>query len=270
MKKVHTDQEVGIKWSEHARIKLDQPIWRSAVDHSASVLAVECRNPQTKEVSIRAINLSTGKIIRDQWGIPTGWDQNLADLEGNVIYLYEYGKTSIPKYQKLYALDIKSGKLLWEKEEAVFKYAGKEHAEISILKKNNELQKLIVDNKTGEKIKKSKISNDKNSSLVLPFRYEEDNNYYDSLSKYINDITDHDASGAIDYMQSNHLMMLGYTTQLDHGLSRFLLITTQNGELKHHEQIDTAIKGVAPAAFFRFHKYLVVFTENTEVELLIL
>lgn len=265
MNQAESNRKIVNQLKEHFRLELNAPLWQTALDASSNLLIIETRKPDGKSVNHLAINLVEGTKSWEGLDLENPWWTSLGDAAGGKLYLYEYGSSKVPQHKKLYAFHCGSGRLAWTKQGYRFIGAYQDSVKVAVEHPQQSGEMLFLSKKSGEELIDHQPISGRSGAVTLPFRYHVENNYYDSLNKFVSDMVGDDPHGPIDYLQIGDRMAIGYQTPGPQGISRNLLITSLAGSPEYHTVLDQAVKGIAPAGFFRSGKYLIGFVENREV-----
>jgi hypothetical protein len=94
-------------------------IWR-VLPSADGVLAGEERNPETREASFFCLRSDDGGALWEHTPFGDGWWMASAGLTRGVLLLHGYATPDLPIPMKIFAIDVRTGKLLWQNDKLAF------------------------------------------------------------------------------------------------------------------------------------------------------
>lgn len=98
--------------------KTDKKVWRLLP--GSGVLATELRDPDAKVTEYAAIDLSSGTPLWQGLRLEEPWWIAMNRIFRDVFLLQQFVKPDMPTTGKIFAIDLFSGKILWENHELTF------------------------------------------------------------------------------------------------------------------------------------------------------
>ncbi len=98
--------------------KSDKKIWRLFPGNG--VLAVELRDVDNKEVEFAGLDLKTGAPLWQNLKLEEKWWVNINKIYQDVLLLQQFVRPDMPKAGKIFAVDLFTGKVLWQNEDIEF------------------------------------------------------------------------------------------------------------------------------------------------------
>jgi hypothetical protein len=96
--------------------------WRLLPTRNGLIVG-EDRNVESKTVSFFCIDRLSGREVWKDLRFATPWWIGLESIQGNVVLLHEYATPDMPDHRKIIAVDLFTGKLLWEDPELKFLFS---------------------------------------------------------------------------------------------------------------------------------------------------
>lgn len=94
--------------------KFNGQVWRMEIDESTDILCAEIRNVADKTVSFASIDLNTGETYFDSLTTGERWMAGLEAVHDGVLLLHHYQPGDMPVHKGITAIDIKTGRTIWE------------------------------------------------------------------------------------------------------------------------------------------------------------
>ncbi len=96
----------------------NKKIWRLLP--GSGILAVELRDVDKKEVEFAGIDLNTGAPLWQNLQLEEKWWVNINKIYQDVLLLQQFVRPDMPQPGKIFAVDIFTGKILWQDEAVEF------------------------------------------------------------------------------------------------------------------------------------------------------
>jgi outer membrane protein assembly factor BamB len=91
-------------------------VWRILFSDSGRIVG-EDRDDEKKEVTFFCLDEVSGEMLWRGVKFDERWWIGIETIYAGIVYLHEYVKPDLPQHQKIIALDIQTGKLLWRNDE---------------------------------------------------------------------------------------------------------------------------------------------------------
>ncbi len=100
-------------------------IWRllpsTRTEHSTGgVLVVELRDTQKKTTEFACLDLNTGTLLWKDNPLDDKWWITVNKINKDVLFLQQFARPDMPTPDKIFALDLLTGRLLWQNQEVSF------------------------------------------------------------------------------------------------------------------------------------------------------
>jgi hypothetical protein len=106
--------------------RTEAPLWRVLFSHGTAI-AGERRIADTKEVTFFCIDTADGKELWTFSRRNEGWWTTTEGIYGNRLYLHAFAKPDLPHPKHITAVDIDTGRIVWERPEMTFLYFRDNH-----------------------------------------------------------------------------------------------------------------------------------------------
>ncbi|HEY9165668.1 MAG TPA: DUF4905 domain-containing protein [Candidatus Kryptonia bacterium] len=103
------------------KFKSDVKVWRLLP--GKGVLAVELRDTANKTASFAGIEIGSGKTLWKDLRFENGWWVTINTIYEDVILLQQFVRPDMPTAGKVFAVDLLSGKILWQNDSLTYLYA---------------------------------------------------------------------------------------------------------------------------------------------------
>jgi len=94
-------------------------IWRILVDETGYIVG-ESRDQQKKEASFFALSEREGTELWSGLTLDESWWVGMEAVERGILYLHTYEQPNLPAHQGIWAVDVKTGKILWQSPDVSF------------------------------------------------------------------------------------------------------------------------------------------------------
>lgn len=244
-------------------------VWKLMIDHHSSVLAVEWRDDDHREVNFSAIDLGSKKVLWDRLPVKEEWWSGLEEARYGKIILHGYKDKQNPEHQGIIVFDIQSGKYLWQNETLTF-FALEEKYLLAYDPSLPERTYLKLDPANGnflgelsedELVKQFTQSGEETSFILNSTHYPEENKHLEKISAFIEAFAGKTASGGVDYLEYNQQIIVSFYVKEGEKLVNYLLVVSGEGEILLQEQMGTGIKGIGLDTFF-LYKDLLIYVKN--------
>ena len=243
-------------------------VWKVLTSPSSTFLFVELRSAEELEAVFVCIDLAKNEIIWDDLSFENSWAFSLCEVDNQNIYLTEFEDGEVPEAKAVMAVSIQNKEILWYKEEVIFETIINNNIVLTD-KKNNQYEKIVVDALLGEKTEK-KIPDYKalpiNSSVKLPYSYEEGSSYFETVSNFLSRNQKISIVKCCDYIEINSYIIIGfYTLNEENKLNNYISLLDNAGNLLFKELIGENLGGIGSETFFIANKYLIYIKHKKEI-----
>ncbi len=144
-------------------------IWRLLP--AGRVLAAELRDTEKKTTEFAGIDLNTGALLWKGNPLNDKWWITVNKINKDVLFLQQFARPDMPTPGKIFALDLRTGKLLWQNQELSFINISRESI-FGLLKTFKSEEVVELNYKTGEEKKRLSVDD-----LRIPEIINEENEY---------------------------------------------------------------------------------------------
>lgn len=205
----------------------ESKIWNVETNGSGSKLAFEFRNEESKKVSFSIYDVNEGVWIWEHAEFEEEWWLNLEALDEEHIYINYFPDHENPESKRIIQVSI---------------------------------QEMVVENEF-----ESYQGATQNKPLRVPFHYQEDSSHFNKVKKFLEQRFNERPVKAIDYLQTESVILISYYLYDEDQLTNFFLILDINGELLLEETIGNELTHVGMQTFFMVHDLIVVIKNKTEL-----
>ncbi len=239
-------------------------IWRILFSENGMIVG-EDRNEEEKSISFFCLNELTGKVLWHGEKFGREWWSGIEAIDGNTFFIHGYGSPDIPEHKGVIAVDVFSGRILWENTDLQLLSA----RDGTIVASFGNLEKRVfcrIDPGTGVVLEETT-----NRTVVgnLPDLEVDERRYVfpvtlipgeDKNSKIIREhIRPEELVGSIEYIEHDDMLLFNYyeknvkSTQSQVVLNNYFKIVSIADEgLVFSEVLNTNVSYPVPDAFF-FH-----------------
>jgi len=133
------NKKIKPSWIFPPKTSNGEKIWRLSVGNQ--ILVAELRDVDRKTTEFAGIDLSSGAVLWRNDCLDERWWITLNLIYNGVILLQQFSRPDMPTSDRIYALDLRTGKLLWQNTEVSFLNVKDET--IFCVKKSFSLEKII-------------------------------------------------------------------------------------------------------------------------------
>ncbi|MBX2841222.1 MAG: DUF4905 domain-containing protein [Flammeovirgaceae bacterium] len=239
-------------------------IWKIIPDTKEQKIILEIRDGDNREVKFSALDYAKGAIIWEDLQFEEEWLTSIYGASGGNAYFFEFEDAEIPQPKGIIAVVIRDKDILW-------------YHENYILEKILQKELLVSEEREGEKhffylnvddgeIKKTKPEGEKTltekEEILSPLKYEEGNEHFETIKKFLNDMLNAEPFGIIDYLEINGLIILGFYKKDKNGIISNLLILNLEGEILFETILEIGLKGIGENIFSVLNNKCLIFLEG--------
>lgn len=250
-------------------LEWEYPIWQLRFDDVTGLIAVECRDADSLQTSFGVFKGITGKVVLQSYKPVKAWWKNLADIRAGIMYLQGVAAKGVGKSVGIFAVDATNGQEKWELPE--YSFYGLTPTEVLVLPGAGESTDL-----TGIQVETGKETNTSGSiaemqkritsfrqqrfqTLQVPQQYPTQSAYFPDLQAFIKSKTGLTAQGAIDYLEFNNTIAIGFQPLLENNqLTYQLALFSMAGDIYLHENLGKDLAGIGTDSFFIFQDTLIL------------
>lgn len=218
----------------------DAVIWQMIPDEASHTLLLELRSDQRRQTWFAAIDLWDGRICWDDLRLPETWWAGLGGVSaGSTCYILRYPDPQIPAPSGFYAIDIRTGRLRWQRQEGIL--AGAWPGMVEVLEADDRLVRLSAQDgqPTATAAKPAPASR-----WLAPVHYPAGHAATETLARLITRLTGRTPAPApIEYLEVSGLIVLAWHAPHPEGLHPWLLITDGQGQIQLHQALHPPSKG---------------------------
>lgn len=224
-----TTKPLAGKLEFHFSHTFNGPIWNMLLVPEKSILVLEVRNDESRQVSFSALEFGQNQFLWHDVRVSEPWWVNLFETRGNTVILSKFDTTNNPDSVSYISLDLQTGAM------------------------------------SGDDPVETLTSNDQHKDVTVPDQYVKDSTHFETVSKFIQQKLKCTPVHTIEYLENSGLIFISMYTQEGLDLENQLLIFDENGELLLRDKIGVALKGLGLETFFLRAGYL--FYVKNKVEL---
>jgi hypothetical protein len=209
------DRKVKPAW----QFKTTGDLWRILFSDSGRVVG-EDRDPAAKTVTFFCLDETTGEVIWSGIKLEERWWIGMEAIFNGIVYLHEYVKPNLPQHQKIIALDLPTGKLLWRNDELRFLSIseGRLYASKDFFERRLYFELNLATGEVGREFTDEEGAHLKRGEedvilwdIVFPSVFEVGAGNYDKLAQVIRSHCDlRKVAGTIEFIQRENLLFFNY------------------------------------------------------------
>lgn len=206
--------------------KFEGKIWKILSSKTGDYLAIEVRNESQHQVSFYILNTSQRKWLWEDVIFEEQWWINLQHFGENELQFIYYEDGNSPDQKRYLNIDIHTQEV--NQESTV----------------------------TAEEV---------STTIQLPIHYLESTDHFNTVSKYIKQKLNVSPVKAVDYLESQGLIVISYYLWQVYYLVNFLLILDHKGVIKNHELLADNLQTIGIDTFFMINSSLYTIRDKTEL-----
>jgi hypothetical protein len=255
-------------------------IWR-LLPTKSNKLVIEERDLKTKEVYFNCIDIISGVSIFKDFQLEEKYWVGIEIILDNIILFHKYPERDMPEHRGIIALDINSGKILWQNEDYIFLFIWED--KIYCYQNMFEGRKYYtIDIQSGEYIEE--LGEDSDSINILREKsfdsisyegYLFPEIYNSSIAKNNSGLSDfmrtfrekHVIVGEIEFIQIGDYVLLNSHEPLKDGnlKNTFRAIEILSKKIIFEEKLNSQTKAFVPDSFFIKDDFLFLLIEKTKL-----
>jgi len=236
-------------------------IWKVIPDFLSPYLLLEIRWDGKREVSFTGIDFAKSKLLWDNFQLAEKWWVGVSALSGGVVYFYQYADEQYPQPKDIWVVDLKRKKQVWNKSDYIFEAIGQDNLLVFQIEEGKKMYHVL----NPKNCKPLKVVPDSFQPLFpnwqLPFVYQEEDNHFLTLAKFIEQKTGKKPIRQINYFEHQTHFIISYYHTKKTGLEHKLSVYDQSGALTFDTILDKELKAISDSSFFILNNYL-IFVEN--------
>ncbi|QMU29451.1 DUF4905 domain-containing protein [Adhaeribacter radiodurans] len=255
-------------------LTFEAPIWQIKPDYEQNLLVLELRNSDRLQVEFAVLDLSTGQIV-GPFRLPENWWIGLEEASGGVLYLHGFGNRAIGTHQGITAITADSFQVKWQHEQVVF-YGFANNSRILARPVKTEQDRLLaVDAQTGAILEKDITPKEAQAAIArfnrlrtvgsnFPVHHPATSEHFALLSQFILSRSGRQAHGAIDYLETEKFLILGYYELIAESKWQNILgvYSAVDGLMLLEEVLVSIGSGLSQDAFFIVNNTLLFIKEK--------
>lgn len=243
------------------------PVWQLHFDVEEDWIALECRNPETLQVSYAVVDVASGIFLLNNYQPPNSWWTGLADIKNELLFLHQMGAKGMGQASGLIAVAVTEGTVKWQNPDYCF--YGLVRNKLFVRPVKSEFAALLglkieTGEPTGEVTDILEIASELESyqterlqTISLPMHYPVESAYFSDLKQFIQNKTGFISQWAIDYLESPDLIITGFYPQFPSGEKNYqVAVFSRQGELLVQEELGKNLTGLSIDNFFVFREKL--------------
>jgi hypothetical protein len=248
-------------------------IWKLHIDLKTESVAIEVRDAETWNTSFAWAELSSSKMLWQDFSLEENWWLGLIGVYDSVMLFHTFKDEKRPEPSGILALDAQTQTQLWELKNYQLHDWQENHLVGQYRKGLQDFEYHLLDLHTG-KIKNEsslddaqKIIKPKESSFLYPQQYREGTDYFETVSQFLKQVSQHKIVQAVDYLEFKKYIIINYFFQKEENIQNNLLILDSNVRILLHEVLITQTKGISLDSFFIFKNYLFFIKNKSQLEI---
>ena len=271
--------------SDATSIKFDGSIWKIVPGSEGSIIYVESRDPENRQLKFYGVDLSRKKVIWEYIDREERWWLGLEDSFPTSVLIHGYQNPKFPEHKGLIALDAAKGSILWKNPSWV--YVNKSGNNL-VVTAGQEDHFLVADSKKGDVLQEinsaqlTQFINIEPSKIISGHSIKADQEAYLKIGNFISDRLNLDIVEEVSYLEyKDHLIASFYIVDQENTspivepkqsgdangceLKQMLWIVDKNGNQKICKTLGKKLKGISSDPFFVFGNMVIFLVEKNEL-----
>ena len=211
-----------MKLKKKYRLDNERQIWRILPTNNGK-LYIEEREPEKKQAYFHCLSIDSGKKILTNFQLEDKFWIGIEDINDDIIYFHKFAKPDMPKHRGIFAYDITSKEMIWQKPDLTFlfrlddkiytfkeKFEGRNY--LSVSSYTGEVIEDIGDNHEQINILRNLSLNKRDDdNYLFPEVYNNELDISDSARNFINSLRNNFViTGNVEYIQKNELLLMSF------------------------------------------------------------
>jgi len=193
-------------------------VWNMILVPQKSILIVEVRDEERRQVSFSALDFSQNKFLWKDVRANESWWVNLYQANEREVILSKFENTNNPDSVTYLSLDLQTANI----------------------QEKSSIEKFIMES----------------AEVLIPVQYLQGSPYFETVKKFVEQKLDSQPVHSIEYLENSDLIFISMYTQLESMMENWILVFNMSGELLLREKMGTALKGLGLETFFIWGGYL--------------
>jgi len=253
-------------------------IWRLMISNS-SLLVIETRDTEKKEVHYHCYDLLSGKAIFKDFQFDEKFWIGIEAVHNDIIIFHKFGKPDMPEHKQVIAFDIATKKIIWQNEE--FSFLTIYENKIYVFKQMFEGRMFFaLDISTGKVVEELGTDVNKIHPILYAAREEEDFSQYKYPEKKFEDLPPHieklirkETNGhsivdKVEFTLYDDLLMFNFHSLKANNLinNNFAVYNFKKSKKIISTTINKGLNAYVPDSFFCYKNLLLLLKNKTELE----
>lgn len=261
--------------SVHSKAKFsfsfDGIVWKLLLNFQHQILLLEIRSEETRKVHFAALDLQSNELLWRQEKLPETWWVGLFSTEGDKVVIHGFKDLQNPVHQKVFVLDLWSGKLLWNHED--YKAIKLINNSLYVTVDGNE-SILQLDGSSGKTLGEVSLESFKalsenqgfqTSGWAQPLHYSNENQYFNKLTSFIQQVTGKVAEKSVEYLEHKSKIIVSFYSVEAEKLVNYILVVDEEGQILFQDAIAKGLSLVALESFFLWKDQLIFIKNRKEL-----
>jgi Domain of unknown function (DUF4905) len=215
---------------QKVNLMIDSVIWNLSFNKFSEkkIGVIEVRDESKREASFKAFDLHTGVIIQKKIILPERWWISMIGVFKDILLINRYPSDNQPIPEEIIAIDVITGKILWQKEKVQILGVRKNGI---VCQQENETFSLL-DFLTGELSEEEDILEEKDLlQSFSPILYSENDEYFSTIFRFLHRLLSVDAQKNIEYLEIDNKIVISYYIYHEDLLQNWILVTNRQREI---------------------------------------
>ena len=241
-------------------------IWKTSIDTTNSLMALELRSDEEVTVSFSVIDLFRNELVVDQISFEESWWVSLNAISYPFIFFQHFEGDQTPKQNKISVFHIDDQELLWECEGFHLEFFDDKYAYGFMMDEDSKPVYSKIELMSGSfaevskeslEIKRVAVLSKENKEASFPVVYHEEDDYFLSLKKFFVFKFRVEITKACEYLEYGEFVIIAYYVLETDKLTHRLLLMDKKMNILYHEKLEEMNKGIASGSFFVYRNKLI-------------
>jgi len=243
-------------------IEFSAPIWE--MNSAEDLLLITSKNTEALETVFSLYHLSTQKFLFESMTFDEPWWISVFLFNGSQVVFQTYDDTQDIEKRTVFCLEVATQEVLWAIEDVKIQQLNTQT--IICLPIDNGADSFLIDIASGNQVEKPMDAVQTNIG-EFPTAYPTENEFYPSLKKFIEERTQGEIEGTIDYLEFEQLILASSNFKESDTYSLQLFVYDAEGVLKDQITLEENLKGLAVGTFFMVGRALIFVEEKRKLKI---
>lgn len=232
------------------------------------MIAIELRDTESRQIQIDTIDYEKN-ILLSSYSTNIDWWSGLSAISNGCIIIQNFKDATFPEPKGFIVFDTLNQKEVLRNKDSAFAFCSENRlisTRIFFSDIIYESYNLSTGLKEESEVDSLKDITPEKVNISLPLQYNEGNIHFSTINRFIKNCLNQDAVLAVEYLETDSLIMVSYYIRGLEKLENFLLLTDLEGMVIEDILISSDLEGISKETFFVKDNHLYFVKNKKELQ----